>query len=74
MVLLKYWLVLAAARFTGFLERKKMFVKILTAAAILIAIVVVLGFGLEALQCYHAHRREARVGEINTKLEYRNPK
>jgi hypothetical protein len=59
LVLLKYWLVIAAARVTGFLERKKMFVKILTAAAILIAIVVVFGFGWEALQCYHAHRREA---------------
>jgi hypothetical protein len=58
LVLLKYWLVIAAARVTGFLERKKMFVKILTAAAISIAIVAVFGFGWEALQCYHAHRRE----------------
>jgi len=59
LVLLKYWFVLAAARLTAILERKKMFVKILTAAAVLIAITAVFGFGWGTLQCYHAHRREA---------------
>ncbi|MHC4570486.1 MAG: hypothetical protein ACYS0C_00215 [Planctomycetota bacterium] len=66
LVLLKYWFVIAAVRVTGFLERKKMFVKILTAAAILIAIVAVLGFGWEVLQCYHAYRREAMQQRTQT--------
>ena len=58
LVLLQYWLTLAAARLTTILEKKKMFVKILTALMVLIAAGGVVFIGWEVLQCYHTHRRE----------------